>query len=85
MARSEQLPLYKTAMELTVYLETVLCTLYKRRSQISRGYLLPIMGSGPLEIDGVGLFIYGIDELALIGILSNGFSEDCIEFLFEFR
>jgi hypothetical protein len=57
------------------------------------------MGPGPLEIDGVGLFIYGIDEpvligktvgiatqeihhqlLAVIGILSNGFSEDCIAF-----
>ena len=62
------------------------------------------MGSGPLEIDGVGLFIYGIDEpvligkpigiatqeiphqlLALIGILTNEFSKDSIEFLFEFR
>ena len=62
------------------------------------------MGSGPLEIDGFGLFVYRIDEsvligktvgiatqeiphqlLALIGILSNGFNEDCIEFFFEFR
>ena len=87
-----------------MYLRDGSAHLEKRCSQITRGYLLPRMGSGPLEIDGVGLFIYGLGEpvligkpigiatqeiphqlLALIGILSHGFSEDCIEFLFEFR
>ena len=77
--------------------------LSRRCRQIFRGYLFPVMGSGPLKVDHVGFFIYGIDEpvlkgqtarvatqeiphqlLALRGILRNGFSEDGIEFLFEF-